>query len=71
MPIPEIPESFNAVTVFIDRHVREGRGGRVALRRGDQEVSYTQLAENINRAGNALRRLGVRPEERVLFVMLD
>jgi benzoate-CoA ligase family protein len=71
VPIPEIPESFNAATVFIDRHVRAGRGGRVALRYGDQEVSYTQLAENINRAGNALRRLGVRPEERVLLVVLD
>lgn len=71
MPIPEIPESLNAATVFIDRHVREGRGGRVALRCGDQEVTYAQLAENVNRTGNALRRLGVRPEERILLAMLD
>ena len=71
MPIPEIPESFNAATVFIDRHGHEGRGGWVALRCGDQDVTYAQLAENVNRAGNALRRLGVRPEERVLLAVLD
>lgn len=71
MPIPDIPESFNAATTFIDRHLSEGRGGRVALRCGDQEVTYAQLAENVNRAGNALRRLGVRPEERILLAVLD
>lgn len=71
MPIPDIPESFNATTAFIDRHLSEGRGGRVALRCGDQDVTYTQLAENVNRAGNALRRLGVRPEERILLSVLD
>jgi len=71
VPIPEIPESFNAATVFIDRHLTEGRGNRVALRCGDQTISYSQLAENVNRAGNAFRRLGVRPEERILLVVLD
>ena len=71
MPIPEIPESFNAATAFIDRHVDEGRGSRVAIRCGDQEVTYAQLAENVNRAGNAFRRIGVRPEERILLVVLD
>jgi len=71
VPIPEIPESFNAATVFIDRHIREGRGGKVAVRCGEQEVTYAQLAENVNRVGNAFRRLGVRPEERMLLVVLD
>jgi benzoate-CoA ligase len=69
--IPEIPESFNATTVFIDRHLSEGRGEQIALRCGDQDVTYEQLAENVNRAGNVLRRLGVRPEERILLVVLD
>ena len=71
MPIPEIPELLNAATVFIDRHLSEGRGGRVALRCDTQQVTYAELAENVNRAGNALRRLGVRPEERILLVALD
>ena len=71
VPIPEIPELFNAATAFIDRHLSEGRGDRVALWSGDQKITYAQLAENVNRAGNALRRLGVRPEERILLVVLD
>jgi benzoate-CoA ligase len=57
--------------VFIDRHVATGHGDRAALRWHDQVVTYAQLAADINRAGNALRRLGVRPEERVLLVMWD
>ena len=71
MPIPEIPESFNAAIAFIDRHVHEGRGSRVALLCEGQEVTYARLAESVSRMGNALRRLGVRPEERVLLVVLD
>jgi benzoate-CoA ligase len=71
MPSLDIPEQFNAVTVFIDRHLAEGRGDRVALRWNDQAITYAQLAANVNRAGNALRNLGIRPEERVLLVMWD
>jgi len=71
VPIPETPESFNAATVFIDRHLYEGRGSRVALRSDAQEVTYVQLTEHVNQAGNVFRRLRVRPEERILLVVLD
>lgn len=71
MPIPEIPEAFNATTVFIDSHVQEGRGARIALRWQDESITYAQLAANVNRCGNALRRLGIRPEERVLIAAWD
>jgi len=69
--IVDIPELFNAASAFIDRHFAEGRGNRIALRWADQEITYAQLAESVNRAGNALRHLGVRPEERILLVALD
>ena len=71
MPVPQIPEHFNAATAFIDRHLNEGRSEHIALRWADQEITYAQLAENVNRAGNMLRTLDVRPEERVLLVVLD
>jgi benzoate-CoA ligase len=71
VPVPEIPESFNAVSVFIDRHVTAGNGGRMALRWTTQDITYAEVAANVNRVGNALRRLGVRPEERVLLVVFD
>jgi len=71
MSISDVPELFNAAAVFIDRHVADGHGGRVALRWRDQGITYAELAANVNRAGNALRRLGVRPEERVLLAVFD
>ena len=71
MSVPEIPESFNAAARFIDRHVAAGQGERIALRWHNQAITYAQLAANTNRIGNALRRLGVRPEERVLLVAWD
>ncbi|MGH7960384.1 MAG: benzoate-CoA ligase family protein [Candidatus Binatia bacterium] len=71
MSFSDIPASFNAATAFIDRHLIESRGDHVALRWGGQHLTYAQLAANVNRAGNALRCLGVRPEERVLLAVLD
>jgi benzoate-CoA ligase family protein len=71
VPVPDIPESFNAVSAFIDRHFAAGRGERIALRWNNQTLTYAQLAANVNRAGNALLRLDVRPEERVLMVVWD
>ncbi len=71
MSLPEIPEHCNASAAFIDDHLAQGRGERVALRWRDEVVTYRQLAANVNKTGNVLRRLGVRPEERVLLVALD
>src|SRR5580765_7649163 len=66
-----IPETFNAATHFVDRHVATGRGAHVAIECGDARVTYDDVLRNVNGAGNALRRLGVRPEERVLLLLLD
>jgi benzoate-CoA ligase len=65
-------DAFNAATYFIDRHIDEGRGGAVAIECEDRRVSYSALHEQVNRVGTALKdELGVRPEERVLLLMLD
>lgn len=66
-----LPDTFNAATYFVDRNVQEGRGGKVAIECGEERVSYRQLLEKTNRAGNSLLALGVRPEERVLLLLLD
>ena len=66
-----IPLTFNAATYFVDRHHSEGRGGSVAIECGDERVTYAQLLERTNRTGNALRKLGVRMEERVALLLLD
>jgi benzoate-CoA ligase family protein len=66
-----LPQIFNAATYFVDRNVVEGRGDKVAIECGDECVSYQQLLERTNRVGSALRKLGVRIEERVLLLLLD
>ncbi|HEY6372262.1 MAG TPA: benzoate-CoA ligase family protein [Candidatus Sulfotelmatobacter sp.] len=69
-PFP-LPEEFNAASYFVDRHIAEGRGEKVAIESEDRRVTYRQLFESVNRAGNALKNLGVRIEERVFLLLLD
>jgi benzoate-CoA ligase family protein len=70
-PLIALPEQFNVATYFVDRNILEGRGEKTAIECGDERVSYRQLLERTNRAGSALRQLGVRPEERVVLLLLD
>jgi benzoate-CoA ligase family protein len=65
-------EKFNAAEYFVDRHLHEGRGDRIAIECGDERITYAQLAEQVNRFGAALRdSLGVRMEERILLLLPD
>src|SRR5882762_11053955 len=66
-----VPETFNVATYFVDRNVIVGRGSHVAIECGDRRITYEQLLNKVNRFGSALRRLGVRPEERVLLLLFD
>jgi benzoate-CoA ligase family protein len=70
-PVVNVPDQFNVADYLVDRHVREGRGGRTAILCGDESVTYAQVAERSNRVGNGLRSLGVRREERVVLLLLD
>ena len=67
-----LPARFNVAVPFIDRHVNEGRGARVAIRTvHDETVTYAELAERVNRAGNALLAQGLEPGDRLLMVVKD
>lgn len=66
-----IPDQFNAASYFVDRHLDEGRGEKIAIEMPESRVSYRELAEKVNRFGNALHRLDVRIEERILLLLLD
>jgi benzoate-CoA ligase family protein len=70
-PLTLLPDEFNAATYFIDRHIVQGRGQKVAIECGDQRVTYQQLFERVNQAGNCLRKLAVRIEERVVLLLFD
>jgi benzoate-CoA ligase family protein len=67
----DIPSTFNAASYFIDRHISEARDQKVAFECGEERVTYRQLYERVNQAGNLLRNLGLRREERVLLLLLD
>ena len=62
---------FNAAVPFVDRHVPEGRGAKVAIRSAAGEVTYAELAERVNRCGNALLSLGVKKGDRLVMVVKD
>src|SRR2546421_11639875 len=65
-----VPERYNASSL-IDRNLDAGRGAKVAITCGDEQVTYGELARRINRVGHGLRQLGIRREERVLLVLND
>jgi benzoate-CoA ligase len=69
--VQSLPEPFNAATFFVDRHRDEGRGARRAFRFAGRSVTYAELAESVDRCGNALGALGVEIEQRVLIVLND
>lgn len=66
-----LPQTFNVAAHFVDRNVLEGRGSKTAIECGDARISYQELLEHTNRAGNAFRGLGVHSGERVFILLLD
>ena len=70
-PRVEIPRAYNAAQDIVDRHLGTERAGHPAIIDAAGTWTYAELAERINRAGNALAGLGVRMESRVAMCLLD
>jgi 4-hydroxybenzoate-CoA ligase/benzoate-CoA ligase len=70
-PSLEIPRQYNAALHFVDRHVREGRGSKVAFIHDRGRTTYGELASRVARAGHALRSRGVDQEGRVALCSKD
>ena len=66
-----LPDRFNVAVPFIDRHVAEGRGAKAVIRTPHETVTFAELSERVNRAGNALLALGLKPGDRLLMVVKD
>ena len=67
----ELPQEYNAAHEFIDANLARGRSEKIAFVDATGRYTYGELAERVNRAGNALRMLGAGMESRVLMCMLD
>lgn len=65
------PERFNMADYFLYHNLEEGRENKTCLYFEDQTWTYGDAARLSNRAGNALRELGVEIEDRVLMVLPD
>src|SRR6516225_12033906 len=66
-----VSDSFNMVEHFVDRHIREGRGRKIAIRSVDSSWTYAEVAGDVNRVGNGLLSLGLQQEQRVLLLLPD
>src|SRR3954453_7933095 len=67
----DVPDQFNMATALVDRPLHAGRGDRVAVYYGDQQLTYWNLAALVNRTGNGLRSLGIAREDRVVLLLPD
>ena len=63
--------SGNAVDYFIERHLREGRGGRTAFVDPWRRLTYAELAAASAQFAAGLRAAGIERERRIALVMLD
>src|SRR5258708_22286105 len=66
-----LPDQFNTAATFLDHHLTEGRGNRIAVHHEGSSYTYTQIADLANRIGNALLDIGVDMEQRVALLLLD
>jgi len=70
-PTVSVPRDYNAAVDFVDRHIDEGRGAKVAFIDDAGSCTFEQLAERVNRVGNALLELEVMMEQRIMMCVLD
>lgn len=68
----EFSDVFNVAVSFIDRHLTEGRAGKIAIRTTlGEEVTYGELAANVNRCGNFFKSSGLTKGDRLIMVVKD
>jgi 2-aminobenzoate-CoA ligase len=69
VPGPDYPRQLNVAAELLDES--RGFGPRPAYHYDGGTVTYGELARMVDRTGNVLRNLGIRPGERVLLRLPD
>lgn len=68
LPQLQFPFRLNCAAELLDRHVEQGRGGRICIRAPGVTWTYADLQEKANRIANVLvRDMGLLPGNRVLL----
>ncbi len=67
----EFPQQFNMADYFLYHNVEKGRKNKICLYYEDETFTYGDAVKMSNRAGNALREMGVGIEDRVLICLPD
>jgi benzoate-CoA ligase len=62
---------YNAAADLIERNLAAGREAKTAIIDDRGQYSYAELAERIGRFANAMRRLGIHREQRILLCLHD
>ena len=62
---------YNAVSDFIDAHIAQGRGNKVAFVDPERSLTYGELQARSIRLAHALRGLGIEEEHRVALLLND
>lgn len=70
-PVIDIPRDYNAAHDLIERNLQAGRQDKLAYIDDLGRCTYGELAERVDRCANALVRLGLQPEQRVLLCLQD
>lgn len=62
---------YNASTTFIDANLEAGRGNKHAVLCGNRALTYNEIAAMMNQIANALLRIGVQMEQRIMILLPD
>jgi 4-hydroxybenzoate-CoA ligase/benzoate-CoA ligase len=69
MRISDLPEHYNCVDIL--EHNLARRADKVALYSAEREMTFRQVSQEVNQAGNALLKHGVRIGDTVALLSLD
>ncbi len=64
-------QNGNSALYFIDRHVAEGRGAKVAFIQGGRSLTYANLKRDTDRMVGFYESIGIARESRVAMLVLD
>ncbi|MGB9668214.1 MAG: acyl-CoA synthetase [Thermosulfidibacteraceae bacterium] len=68
---PFLKEPTNIADILLDRHIRAGLENSPAIYFAGKKLTYGEVYEGANRIANALKELGVEPQDRIALRMVN